>query len=110
MDRTDYKMHKILCALALGFALQTGLAGDLPASREAAARSGGLMHANLVVPAQPVGAQRSAEQSALQADLEAEVDTGNKDDTKSDHTTAMLLAALALMAGIVLRRWGSSQQ
>jgi hypothetical protein len=110
MDRTDYKMNKILCALALGFALQTGLAGDLPAGPEAAARSGGLMHANLVVPAQPAGAQRNAEQSVMQANLQAEGDTATQDETKSDHTTGMLLAALALMAGIVLRRWGSSQQ
>ena len=112
MDRTDLKMHKTFCALAFGLALQTGWAGDVPAAAraDAALRGAGLMHAGLVVAAQPQAASRGGEQAALKANLEGEAEASTKDETKPNHTTGMLLAALALMAGIVLRRWGSSQQ
>lgn len=112
MDRKDAQMQKILPALALSFAVQTAVAGSVPAASGAGAPlAGGLMHAALVVPAQPVGAQHDAEPPALVADLQVttEAEPG-KDHQGRDHTTAMLLAALALMAGIVLRRWGTDRQ
>lgn len=106
MERKDAKMYKILPAIALCLALQPALADDRPAGRAPAEAlpANGLMHATLVVQAQPVGAQRvKAEQAALKGDLPAAADAAKKDDSH-DHTAAMLLAALALMAGIVLRR------
>ncbi|KQT13545.1 hypothetical protein [Ramlibacter sp. Leaf400] len=108
MDRKDAKMYKILPALALGFALQTALADNLPAATAEAFSATGLMHATLVGPAQPIGAQRKTEQAVLKADADPAQD--KKHESGRDHTTGMLLAALALMAGIVLRRWGNSQQ
>ena len=106
-------MQKILTALALSFALQTALADDLAATGQAGAPlAGGLMHANLVVPAQPAaGAQHGADPSALTLNLQAGTDpAGKQEDHGRDHTSGMLLAALALMAGIVLRRWGTDRQ
>ena len=106
-------MQKFLPALALSFAVQTAMAADLPAGPDAAAPvAGGLMHANLVVQAQPaVGAQHGADASPLAAKLRAgDEAAAEKDAGAGDHTTGMLIAALALMAGIVLRRWGSDRQ
>jgi hypothetical protein len=112
MDRKDAQMQKILPALALSFAVQTAVAGSVPADTSAGAPlAGGLMHATLVVPAQPLGAPHDAERPALRADLQAAAEADLRDDHQGrDHTTAMLLAALALMAGIVLRRWGTERQ
>lgn len=113
MDRKDAQMQKFLPALALSFAVQTAMAGDLPAGNQAAAPlAGGLMRANLVMPAQPaVGAQHGADQ-ALAANLQAGSDAVAKKDQERgrEHTTGMLIAALALMVGIVLRRWGTDRQ
>lgn len=113
MDRKDAQMQKFLPALALSFAVQTAMAGDLPAGNEAAAPlAGGLMHANLVVQAQPaVGAQHGADPSALTANLPAGPEAAAKKEAGGrEHTTGMLIAALALMVGIVLRRWGTDRQ
>ncbi len=114
MDRKDAQMQKFLPALALSFAVQTAMAGDLPAGNEAAAPlAGGLMRANLVVPAQPaVGAQHGADPTALAANLQGGDDAVAKKEQERgrEHTTGMLIAALALMVGIVLRRWGTDRQ
>lgn len=106
-------MHKILPAIALCFALQPALADDGSARRPAhpPVHAGGLMHATLVVPAAQAAAQRPAGQAALKASLQPEAEAAAEQDrTERDATTGVLLAALALMAGIVLRRWGASQQ
>lgn len=113
MDRKDAQMQKILPALALSFAVQTALAGSVPASTGAETPlAAGLMHAQLVLPAQPAGPQGDAEAPALAADLQAAPTESDarRDQQRRDHTTGMLLAALALMAGIVLRRWGTDRQ
>jgi hypothetical protein len=112
MDRKDAQMQKILPALALSFAVQTAVAGSVPAAAGAGAQlAGGLMHATLMGPAQPAGAQHEGESPALAADLQATTEAEpRKDHQGRDHTTAMLLAALALMAGIVLRRWGTDRR
>ena len=105
-------MQKILAALALSFAVQTAMAGDLPAGNAAAPLTGGLMHANLVVQAQPAGGAQRAADPALAANLQAGDDAvaAKKDSRSREHTTGMLIAALALMVGIVLRRWGTDRQ
>jgi hypothetical protein len=110
MDRKDAQMQKILAALALSFAAQTAMAANLPAPHEARTPvAGGLMHASLVVPAQPGGGAQHDD--ALTANRQAGAEPAAKKDLRdSDHTTGMLLAALALMAGIVLRRWGTDTQ
>ena len=113
MDRKDAQMQKFLPALALSFAVHTAMAADLPAGPDAAAPlAGGLMHANLVVPAQPaVGAPHGADPTALTANLQAGNEAAAKKETGGrEHTTGMLIAALALMVGIVLRRWGTDRQ
>ncbi len=113
MDRKDAQMQKFLPALALSFAVHTAMAGDLPAGPAAAAPlAGGLMHANLVVPAQPalVGAPHG-DPSALAANPQAAAgEAAKKESGGREHTTGMLIAALALMVGIVLRRWGTDRQ
>lgn len=112
MDRKDAQMQKFLPALALSFAVQTAMAGNLPAAPDADASLGrGLMHANLVV-AQPAGgAQHGAAPSALTANLQAGDEAAAKKESRGrEHTTGMLIAALALMVGIVLRRWGTDRQ
>jgi hypothetical protein len=112
MDRQDAKMHKILPAIALCMALQPAWADDTTPGLQTPAPlpPGGLMHATLVVSAPNAGPQRPSDPSAMKAVLKAEDEGPKPDDTKSEPTTGVLLAALALMAGIVLRRWGSGQQ
>ena len=113
MDRKDAQMQKFLPALALSFVVQTAMAGDLPAGDNATAPiAGGLMHANLLVPAQPAaGAQHAADPAALTVNLQAGDDAAAKKESRGrEHTTGMLIAALALMVGIVLRRWGTDRQ
>lgn len=110
MDRKDAQMQKFLPALALSLAVQTAMAANQQASHDAATPlAGGLMHANLVVPAQPaVGPQHAADPSALTANLQAGDEAAAKKESRGrEHTTGMLIAALALMVGIVLRRWGT---
>lgn len=119
MDRKDAQMQKILPALAFAFAAQAALADQLPAGHDerASRHADGLMHAGLVVPAQgaggtPHGAAPAALKVSLPAGGAVPPATGKEphDDHRSAHTTGMLLAGLALMAGIVLRRWGSDPQ
>jgi hypothetical protein len=110
MDRKDAQMQKFLPALALSLAVQTAMAANQPASHDAAAPlAGGLMHASLVVPAQAAaGPQHAADPAALTANLQAgDEAAARKESQGREHTTGMLVAALALMVGIVLRRWGT---
>jgi len=110
MDRKDPWMHKILTALAFSIALLPAVADDRPASSAPDGLQGGLMQANLVV--SPQGAQRKSEPAALKGSLRGEAErTAEAAEADHHHTTGgMLLAALALMAGIVLRRWGDTEQ
>ena len=113
MDRKEAQMQKFLPALALSFAVQTAMADSLPAAPTAGAPlAGRLMHANLVVQAQPAGgAPHGADAPALTANLQAGSEPAAKAERQGrEHTTGMLLAGLALMVGIVLRRWGTDRQ
>ena len=105
-------MHKILPAIALCVALQPAWADDTTPGPQTSAPlpPGGLMHATLVVPAPGAGPQRPSDPPAMKAAMQAEDEGPKPDETESEPTTGVLLAALALMAGIVLRRWGSGQQ
>jgi hypothetical protein len=109
MDRMDHRMHKILTALAFGLALSAASADDRPAPPATPALQGGLMQANLVVA--PQSPQRKAEAAALTGG-NAEAKAAEQPAEAEHHHTgsAMLLAALALMAGIVLRRWGGDER
>jgi hypothetical protein len=104
-------MHKILPAIALCLALHPAFAGDAASTAQASGTvpAGGLMHATLVVPAQSVPTKRAGEAAARTNDLQPGSQRQNGQQERSP-TTGMLLAALALMLGIALRRWGGSQQ
>jgi hypothetical protein len=110
MDRMDHRMHKILTALALGFALSGALAEDRATAPATPALQGGLMQANLVV--SPVSPQRKADAGALKGTA-AEAKAASEQPAQAEHhhtTSGMLLAALALMVGIVLRRWSGDER
>jgi hypothetical protein len=100
----DSRMHKILSAALLCLALAPALAADAPPGRTPPAQDG-LMHASLVVPA--ANAATAARTPQKQAPQTAAADAGAKEDTGNATSTGMLLAALVLMLGIVLRRWGT---
>lgn len=110
MDRRDSKMHKILSATLLCLALSPALAADAPGGTAVAqagnAATDGIVRTSLVVPPGPTspGAHK-AQASSL--------NTPAAPEPKDEHGAGaggMLLAAIALMLGIVLRRWGTGQQ
>ena len=68
------------------------------------------MHATLVVPAAGPVKPRAPEQGARKASLDDEAQGPQQADDGEQHPErGMLLAALVLMAGIVLRRWGGNR-
>jgi len=100
-------MHRLIPAIALALGLHTAHAAEAQAARPAAPPAG-VMHAGLTVakasPERPDGqAARSAQPIQAARD-------GSKHEEERHPTTAMLLAALALMVAIALRRWGVAQQ
>ena len=106
-------MHGSTLALVLCLALAPAFADEPAPARKLPAD--GLMHAALVVPAQaaqaaqgkpqgPVMQAKAQASPAAQADKEAAPPEGERRPM-----LAMVLAALAVMTGIVLRRWGGNQ-
>lgn len=98
-------MHKILPAIAFCLAFPAAFADTLSTGSDTPARVAreGLVHATLVVPATAAG-KRGIERGVAQASLQHGVEERATDD--GPPANGMLLAALALMVGIVLRRWG----
>ncbi|TFZ00174.1 hypothetical protein [Ramlibacter humi] len=111
MDRRDSKMHKILPATLLCLALSPALAADAPGNTTVAqnspAQTDGIVHASLMVPAGPASPAAKAQTPTLHAPAAPEP-KGERDHGAG--AGGMLLAAIALMLGIVLRRWGTGQQ
>ncbi|TFZ05988.1 hypothetical protein EZ313_04880 [Ramlibacter henchirensis] len=105
-------MHKILPAIAvtLTLVLQPALADHLPAATAAESLpAGGIMQATLVVPA-AAAAQRQTDQAPRATSTQTEDENATGKHAGRERTTGMLLAALALMAAIVLRRWSTDQR
>ena len=101
-------MHKkILLAIGLCFAASVASAGS-PATEPPPAPREGLMHATLVVPA-AAAKQRAPEQAVVKLALQPETQAPPAAKEENGAEYGMLLAALALMAGIVLRRWGGGR-
>ena len=102
-------MHKIVLATALCLALPAAFADSLATDKASAGPRDGLMHATLVVPA-PTAAQRTSEQGVVKAALKQDKQSPPPAPAEESHPeAAMLLAALALMVGIALRRWSGSR-
>jgi len=109
-------MRALLPAIALCAGLQAGAAPQQAAHTVPvrATAGQGELHAQLVAP--PDGApvsQRRTNSVVVATSLQpapspAQASTGPEEHRPT--TPAMLLAALALMTGIALRRWGAGQQ
>jgi hypothetical protein len=109
-------MHKMLSAIALVAAMQAAAAAQVPgpvstplprAAQDAAGP--GLMQTSMVVGGAN-GARQDAQRAPMQSTLQAEAAPEPSDRQDREPGTAMLLAALLLMLGIALRRWGAGQQ
>ena len=103
-------MPRLLPAILLSAGLQSALAAApataTAAPATAAARSEAIVQAQLLVPNDPAPSMgRGGAMQAAKGGTKAEA---HGDD---DHGVGgMLLAALALMTGIAVRRWGQGQQ
>jgi hypothetical protein len=109
-------MRALLTAIALCAGLQAAAAPQ-PAAHTVATRATagqGELHAQLV--ASPDGApasQRRADSVVVASSLQPMASPAPASGAPGERrpaTAAMLLAALALMTGIALRRWGAGQQ
>lgn len=115
-------MSRLLFAIGLALAVQAATAEAAPpavpqsptatATATAAAVAAGVMQASLLLPEKEAKGTQSAKPAAvvkasLKADEAKDTDDG---DGHRPTTGAMLLAALVLMTGIALRRWGADQQ
>jgi len=93
-------------ALALGLHLapaawgQTGAAAPPPA----------LVPASLAIAQQQPSRERQAGSAQSPAPLQPTQQAAQTQDSGGEPSAAMLLAALALMLAIALRRWGAAQQ
>jgi len=109
-------MRALLTAIALCAGLQAGATPQqAPHTVPVRTTAGqGELHAQLVsspdgAPASPRRTESVVVASNLQpAAAQAQASTGTGEHRPT--TAAMLLAALALMTGIALRRWGAGQQ
>lgn len=105
-------MRAFIPAIALCAGLHAAAAPQ-PLGQAASAMASpaqGVLHAQLVTPADGVpSVQRRTD--AVKASLQPR-GAAQADDAQEHHptTAAMLLAALALMTGIAVRRWGAGQQ
>jgi hypothetical protein len=103
-------MQRLLTALALALPLaltcQAARTAQVQAQAVPGLPAGAVVQASLAAPAraEPQAQPRRPAQAAAPA-----VTTTDKQDTERQPTTAMLLAALALMVAIALRRWGAGQ-
>ena len=109
-------MRALLPAIALCAGLQAAAAPQ-PAEHTVTAMTTaqqGELHAQLVTPVDGIpAAQHRSDQVVVASSLQQAPTQGRSSGTTEDHhptTAAMLLAALALMTGIALRRWGAGQQ
>lgn len=76
-----------------------------------AAPAQGVLHAQLVTPGDVMpSAQRRGEVAVKTGMQSADAAPADESQEHRPTTAAMLLAALALMTGIALRRWGAGQQ
>lgn len=102
-------MPRLLPAILLSAGLQSALAAAPSAASAApatAARPEAIVQAQLLVPSDPAPAMGRGD--AMQAAKGGTKADAHVDD---DHGVGgMLLAALALMTGIAVRRWGQGQQ
>jgi hypothetical protein len=108
-------MSRLLFAIALGLGMQaaTADASALPqASSATTVSAAGVVQAALTPPEKEAkGGQPGKPLPAMNASLKHDDGKGADDDDGRHPTTgAMLLAALMLMTGIALRRWGAGQQ
>ena len=109
-------MRALLTAIALCAGLQAGAAPQqVPHTMPARTTAGqGELHAQLVTsPDGGPGAQRRTDGVVLASSLQPAAAPAQASAGAEEHqptTPAMLLAALALMTGIALRRWGSGQR
>ena len=100
-------MHKILPAITLFIALSS-TAAEAPAGGDRALPAAGVIQTALAVPA---GAAKAAAPQTVAAATElADEPDKPAGDGGSERTAGMLLGALALMIGIVLRRWGVGER
>ncbi|CAA9434437.1 MAG: hypothetical protein AVDCRST_MAG51-2853 [uncultured Ramlibacter sp.] len=104
-------LRTTLAAIAFLIGTYPALAADAPRAQPANATVAPvLMHANLVgAPATPGAERLPAQPATLHAGIAGEQPAAAAQEQSERHTTttAALLAALALMAGIALRRWGA---
>ena len=109
-------MRVLLTAIALCAGLQAAAAPQVPHTTPAMTTAGqGELHAQLVTSRDGAPVSQHREQavvvaSSLQPATAAPASTSGSTDDHHPTTPAMLLAALALMTGIALRRWGAGQQ
>lgn len=109
-------MDRLLTAIVLCMALQPAWAGEAAPAGEAAtggATPQGMVQVQLAAPAAMAAGPRSPGQAPiLVAALHHEAGPAPETQAQPERqsTEGMLLAALALMAGIVLRRWGADQR
>lgn len=106
-------MYRSLPALMLCMALQPAWAGG-PAAGSAHARPDGPrpeLHASLAAPARAAATEAGGPAPVVVAALQDDAGATPPEPQPERHTSRdMLLAALALMAGIVLRRWGVGER
>ncbi|HZY20179.1 MAG TPA: hypothetical protein VFE82_17040 [Ramlibacter sp.] len=109
-------MQRALLVAAMCAALHAAAAAA-PTSQAPTPSQAGVMHAAMVVGGSPAPATvavsaRSESTGAMKAGLDGAAAAAKSDAQAHDRptTAAMLLAALGLMTGIALRRWGTGQQ
>ena len=105
-------MLRLLPAILLSAGLQSALAAPPPAApvptaaaATAAPRGDAIVQAQLLVPADPAPMARG---DGHPAKTGVKAEAAHADDDRG--VGGMLLAALALMTGIAVRRWGQGQQ
>lgn len=106
-------MRAFIPAIALCAALHAAAAPQpmAHAGGAMAAAAHGELHAQLVTPADGLATAQRRSEVGVKTSLQSR-GTGPADEGQEHRptTAAMLLAALALMTGIAVRRWGAGQQ
>jgi hypothetical protein len=108
-------MPRLIFAIALYMAVQAATAEAAPpvqgpnTSTAVAVAAAGVVQASLGLPEKEAKGTPSAKPAAVKTSLAAQ-DSKDGDDEQQPTTGGMLLAALAVMTAIALRRWGAGQQ
>ena len=111
-------MSRLLFALALWMGMQAATAEAAPpgmpqaapaAAVTAVSAAAGVMHVSLTLPEKEAKGTPTAPKTVTVA-KPAEPKEADEEENQRPTTGAMLLAALLLMTGIALRRWGAGQQ